>query len=190
VETLIGLFVIVCWFIGASGPQMVNAVQNAGRGRAASPREPGLLRAGIGIGWLGVAAYLFFAPMPGGLFSRNQILIAAAVLLVWGGVSLCLGISNSHGRRDVLSAVKALCIDALPGAAGLWVPLYVSRDWGGQLTPLINYALKGFWIYLLVFGLAIIALSMRGVSGDAQKLVAKQVEEKAVVWRSARPRAR
>lgn len=189
-ETLIGLFVIVCWFIGASGPQMANVVQNAGHGRAAMPREPGLIRVGIGGGWLAVSAYLFFTPMPGGLFSRNQILLGGAALALWGAASLFLGLSISRGQRDFHSAARALCLEALPGAAGLWLPLYISRDWGGELTPLINYALRGCWIYLLAYGLSIIALSMRGVGGNALRAIKRELARRNAPLRPPRKPSR
>jgi hypothetical protein len=147
-----------------------------------------LLRAGTGAGQLAFAAYLLATPVPGGLFTRDEIHIGVAVLLVWGGFWLCLGIARSRGRRDMLSLAKALCFELLPGVAGLWWSFYVPADWGWP--PLVNYGLKGCWIYLLAYGLTVILLSMRGEDGNAQRAILHQIARRNAAPVAARRRRR
>ena len=184
-KTLIGLAVIVLWVISANGPAGVAALQNTFHGHAGlPPREREFIRGGMGGGLLAVAAYLFLAPLPGRVFSREHLLIAVAVLTVWGLFALAVGIKRSRGNRaDSTEVAKCL----LPLAAGV-AGFYGLHVVGGLPLPMI-VVIAAYCIYLIASGITGIVLALRGVPGDARKLVAHQVEEKTVVWRSARKRS-
>jgi hypothetical protein len=183
-EPLIVLAVIALWLISANGPAGVAALQNTFNGHAGlPPREREFIRGGRGGGLLAVAAYLFLAPLPGRVFSREHLLIAVAVLTVWGLFALAVGIRRSRGNRDSTEIAKCL----LPLAAGV-AGFYGLHVYNG-LAPLLIVVIAGYCIYLIASGITGIVLALRGVPGDARKLVAQQVDEKTVVWRSARKRS-
>ena len=165
----------------ANGPAGVSALQNAFHSHAGlPPREREFIRGGRGGGLLAVAAYLLLAPLPGRVFSREHLLIAVAVLTVWGLFALAVGIKRSRGYRDSTEIAKCL-LPLAAGAAGFY-GLHVV---GGLPLPLI-VVIAAYCVYLIASAVTGIALALRSATGDARKLVAKQVAEKAVVWRSAR----
>jgi hypothetical protein len=184
VGTVILIVVGAAYLLAIGGPATTQALQNTFNARAGlPPREREFIRGGMGGGLLAVAAYLWFAPLPGRVFSHDHILIAVGVLAVWGLFALAVGARRSRGNRDALEISKCL----LPlgvGGAGLY-GLRVSD----ALPPLLVVILTGYCVYLIAAGITGIALALRGAAGDARKLVAKQAEEKTVVWRSTRRRS-
>jgi hypothetical protein len=167
-DTVIGVVIGGLMLIGLLGQPFAQAMQNAAHGRAGlPPRERELLRAGNGAGWLAFATYLLLTPMPGHAVTRNHVLIGVAVMAAWGCYCLAVGVRRSQGSRDSVEAARGV-VEALLGAAGLWLPLLVPRSWGWSIAPLVNFVLMGVWIYFLVRGLTIIGLALRGMA--AQRL--------------------
>jgi hypothetical protein len=162
-DTLIALVFGGLMVVGLLGQPFIQSIQNAMHGRAAlPPRERELLRAGTGAGWLAFVVYVLATPMPGHVVSRNHVLIGVAVIAAWGCYCLAVGVKRSQGGRDSVEAARGV-VEILIGGAGLWLPLLIPRSWGWALAPLLNFLLRGVWIYFLVRGVTIFVLAMRGM---------------------------
>jgi hypothetical protein len=162
-------------------------------------REWQMTRAADGVGHLALAVYLVesaqylvgvpFRPLltaflraPDDPWLGLRVL-PVVLLVVVGLVKLLTGIARSSGPRDGLIAARASLKTAIGGAGLAW-------GWYVADAPQLNFCLKFVWIWCAVHGATKMLLALRGAGGGARKLVVRQVEETAVVWRPARPRAR
>jgi hypothetical protein len=97
-----------------------------------------------------------------------------SALLVWVGLR-----SRARAPRDIVRAFFSI---AGPAGTG-WA---LSALAGPEVFD--NYFVHGFFLAWAVGGLVECFLSIRGVSGDAQRNVRRHIEQNRNVWRSGRRR--
>jgi type IV secretion system protein VirD4 len=150
-----------------------------------SPNRQQVVRAGNGAAMMAVAAYLalttdyLFAPnflalfwyLGGGYF---WIAVAVWALLPLGGaLALFSGVRNSTGERDLMETVGTIIQIAI-GGGFLWWGAYVPQDWMPSSYDQIDYILKGVYLWVLVGGVAKLALSFRGIGGGLKEVKAQK----------------
>lgn len=146
------------------------------------PYEKNVARATLGAGLLTWCGYLAAA------FGDGARQFSDVVLWVWAGCALlgllwlAVGLRNARGPREMMAAFWSGAVVAVCGWL-LWHEAYPS-GWG----PLGAFILKGCYLAMLTSCAVRFWLAVRGMPGDARKIVRQQIEENRVVWRSARRR--
>jgi hypothetical protein len=111
-------------------------------------------------------------------------LVVFAGFVVWGLAQFILGVMGARrgGDRDLMSAICSLFV------AGL---CFYLMEWNWYLpparpeAPLGNIAIKSLYLGMIAAALVRAWLSLPG-AGSALRVVARHIEQRAVVWRSAR----
>lgn len=182
-----------------------NVAQSIDHHNKLPPREKNLARAGGGAGLIAGCTYTaaVYIPTFGSHFAAVaqhflsdpldaprslQISVAAwSAVLGFGLLWFYVGVRGSRGPRDVMATFWAMV------RAGIWAALlgwkiYLPSDWGTWIT-LGNLIIRGFYIAALVESLTFLVLLLRGRGTSAAALVAKQIQQTTVAWRTgARPK--
>lgn len=132
--------------------------------QALPPDKKNANRAYFGSLICGTCSYLALAPdVPS--FPDGEWKLGFAAVFAWGALLLVIGWRGSRGARDILGAIFAVSIPA--------IGFFLAANYAPDLLQ--DTYVRAFCTGIISANLVRCAICLRGVGGNARKLVAKDI---------------